>query len=74
MSSMSRIDPSILAHDLEVALGTAPQDLTINLHHGDRRVRSAAVSRLAYHLADRLSCYHFTPADQPEANDQPRLF
>ncbi|WP_380879563.1 hypothetical protein ACFB49_22980 [Sphingomonas sp. DBB INV C78] len=71
---MSRIDPSHLAHDLEIALATAPHDLTVGLLGSDRRTRSAAVSRLAFHLADRLSCYEFTLADEPQADDQPRFF
>jgi len=71
---MKRIDDDILATHLEVALAIAPTVGLAGLENVDRSARSAAIARLASHLADRLRCFEIFDDDEDEKLEHPLLF
>jgi hypothetical protein len=73
MFPMTRLDDNALALHLEVALAVASPSLLGDLQHRDRYRRSAAISTLARHLADRMRCFDVAMTDDQQAH-QPSLF
>ncbi|WP_375397305.1 hypothetical protein [uncultured Sphingomonas sp.] len=72
---MRRIDDDALTLHFEVALAAAEPSLMGELQQGDRFRRSAAVSALAYHLADRMRCFDIAfDEGQGGRAEQPSLF
>ena len=62
-----------LTHHLEAAISAASRPLLSDLNHTDRYRRTAAVATLAWHLADRMSCFDIV-AEDVAASDEPSLF
>ena len=70
---MKRIDTPALTLHLEAALASFPDALEVVVG-GDRRARAACISRLAGHVAERLSCFDWSFEREGRRQDQPSLF
>ena len=70
---MTRIETSALALHLEAALSSFPDAVEMAVG-GDRHTRAAGISRLAGHVAERLSCFDWSFERRVRRQDQPSLF
>jgi hypothetical protein len=73
MLPMTRLDDNTLALHLEMALAVASPSPLSDLQHRDRYRRSAAISTLARHLAERMRCFEVAMTEEDQAG-QPSLF
>jgi hypothetical protein len=71
MLDMTRLASEAVALHLEVALSGAAPYLLADLQHADRFRRTAAVSTLAHHLAQRMRCFDIRRATAQPSRARP---